>query len=238
LPSTLVLDDAATNTSGDVLVLRHITSGTAAAGFGATFGVDLESAGGVVRRAMNDTISWVTATNGGEVATRTIQMMQGGALQDALYISFNQLTVIGGSAHIGYGQYGDVSVGRQNGTGACEILGSAGGIAFLNRVSERKGADIASASTITVGIDGNYVHVTGSTAIDFLTNTGIQDGTAMVLYFVAAVTVNNNTGAPPGGTYPFALSGSVNYVATAGSRLTVRRDTALGKWVETGRTPG
>lgn len=235
---TNIIADTTTTTAPDSLIQRHTTTGTAAVGFGLTNAVELQNAAGTTRRVMTDVTAYTTATNAAEVATRTIGLMFGGGMQDALVVAFNSLQINGGSAHVFIGQYGDVFIGRQNGTGACEISGSLAGISLLNRIHERKGADIASASTITVGIDGNYVHVTGSTAIDFLTNTGTQDGTRLELYFVAAVTVNNNTGAPPAGTHPFALSGSVNYAATAGSRLSVRRDAALGKWVEVARTPG
>lgn len=88
LPSTLVLADASTTQSPDVLVLQHTTSGTAAAGFGALYAVELESAGGTTRRVMTDNTFLVTATNGAEEARRTISLMVAGTLQSAISFGF------------------------------------------------------------------------------------------------------------------------------------------------------
>jgi hypothetical protein len=232
------LADAATTTAPEIYSLRHTTSGTAGIGFGLLSAVDLQSGGGTVRRAATDVTAWTTATNAAEVSSRTFALMVSGALTDSFVFATGNFTIISGGARVSIGQYGEVAIARNVATGSCDLTGSAFGIAALNRFSENKGADVASASSLSVGLGGNYFHVTGSTAIDFLATAAWQDGGRCDLYFVAACTVNNNTGAPPGGTHPFALSGSVNYAATAGSRLSVRRDAALGKWVEIARTPG
>jgi hypothetical protein len=107
-------------------------------------------------------------------------------------------------------------------------------IMAAGRMQELKGADIASASTITA-VNGNYFHLTGTTAIDFLTFTSWQDGSRIELYMVGALTINHNTGGVPANTYAFDLAGGVNAVLTAGSRIAFRRDTALTKWIEVNR---
>lgn len=78
-PLTVVLADATTVTAPDLLVLRHTTSGVAAAGFGGTFAVELESSAGTTRRAMTDATTWVSATDGAEISRRTISVMIAGA---------------------------------------------------------------------------------------------------------------------------------------------------------------
>jgi hypothetical protein len=82
-----LVDDNTTNTAPDLFVLGHTTSGTAAANFGGTLAVELESAGGTKRRAMTDVTKWTTATNGSEVATRTVQLMNAGTLADVVAFS-------------------------------------------------------------------------------------------------------------------------------------------------------
>ena len=81
------LADAATSTAPDGFVQRHTTSGTAAASFGITNAMELQSAAGNIRRVMTDATILTTATDGAEVASRTVQMMNAGALATALVAS-------------------------------------------------------------------------------------------------------------------------------------------------------
>jgi hypothetical protein len=99
-----------------------------------------------------------------------------------------------------------------------------------------KGADVASAGTITPSTGAAFFHVTGTTAIDFITNTGFEDGVQVCFYYVSAITLDNNTGSPPGTTYALQLIGGANASLAAGAKDCFRRDTALTKWVETERT--
>lgn len=82
-----------------------------------------------------------------------------------------------------------------------------------------KGADVASAGTLTLGAAGNVFGITGTTAIDFLTTTNWQAGSIVWLRFAAAATVNHNTGSPPGSTAPILLSGAANITFAANTVL-------------------
>jgi hypothetical protein len=104
----------------------------------------------------------------------------------------------------------------------------------LNRDS--KGTDIASAGTITPTQTFTYYQITGTTAIDYITNTGFENGNEIEFYFVSALTLNNNTGSVPGTAYALQLVGATNASMGAGSKIRLRRDTALTKWVEVTRS--
>jgi hypothetical protein len=64
-------------------------------------------------------------------------------------------------------------------------------IVFSNTVSFSKGSDIASAATLTLGADGNYFDVTGTTGITNISSRGI--GTAIKLHFDDIVTITNSS---------------------------------------------
>jgi len=53
-----------------------------------------------------------------------------------------------------------------------------------------KGADVASASTLTLGTDGNYFDITGTTAITSIATLGV--GTVVCLHFDAALTLTHH----------------------------------------------
>ncbi|MCK5607966.1 hypothetical protein KAR91_39160, partial [Candidatus Pacearchaeota archaeon] len=55
------------------------------------------------------------------------------------------------------------------------------GTALTGTISFSKGSDIASASAITIGSDGNYFDITGTTAITSIDTVGI--GTIVKLHF-------------------------------------------------------
>jgi len=103
---------------------------------------------------------------------------------------------------------------------------------FHKRSHGSKGADIASAGTITL-TEGNYFDITGTTAIDHITTTTWKEGTKITLQFDSAVTINHNTATPPANTEALFLNGSVNFSATAGSTLSVVYDG--GYWREISR---
>ncbi len=83
----IALADAVTNTAPVILTLKHTTSGTAAAGFGVSSTIDLQSSAGTVRRAATDDVTWTTATDGAEVAKRVINLMVGGTLTAQISIA-------------------------------------------------------------------------------------------------------------------------------------------------------
>lgn len=245
-PQTVTLADATTTTSPDEFGIIHTTSGTAAAGFGETSYVELESAGGTTRRVMTDVTSLVTATDAAESSSRVINTMIGGALGAtagfAEYVTRPAIFV---------GPIADGNMLRSIASGQMTI-NSGGTAAFLlqtsivtssirhlfaGRAEEAHGAAIASASTLTLGADGNYFHITGTTTINYLTTTSWQNGSRIDLYFnSAACTVTNNAGSVPGSTFAFELAGAVNITTTAGMKVTLRMDSTQSKWVEISRS--
>jgi hypothetical protein len=109
-----------------------------------------------------------------------------------LTIALNQLTTPAGT---------DVDVG--------------GDLVVGDRIQGNKGADVASATTITL-VDGNLFDITGTTQIDAMTSTNWQAGSMVVLHFDAILTVTHNTGADG-----FFLQGAASFVTTADDTLTV-----------------
>ena len=109
-----------------------------------------------------------------------------------LTIALNQLTTPAGT---------DVDVG--------------GDLVVGDRIQGNKGADVASAATITL-VDGNLFDITGTTQIDAMTSTNWQPGSMVILHFDAALTVTHNTGADG-----FFLQGAASFVTTADDTLTV-----------------
>lgn len=79
------------------------------------------------------------------------------------------------------------------------------------RLQTNKGADVASASALTLGTDGNYFDITGTTNVTSITTTG-NVGTVVKLHIDTGVTfVHHAT--------DLVLPDGVNLVATAGSEL-------------------
>ena len=97
------------------------------------------------------------------------------------------------------------------------------GLSLGRRFEPNKGADIASATTITLGNDGNFFDITGTTIIDFITTTSWRSGSVIILQFDASVTVRDRTisGAPGAGAADIALAGAANFSATADDTLTI-----------------
>jgi hypothetical protein len=78
------------------------------------------------------------------------------------------------------------------------------------RLQKAKGADIGSATTLTLGADGNTFKITGTTTINGITTASWQTGSVVHLWFSGALTFTHNSGAPGGGAVAMLLSGSVN----------------------------
>ncbi len=83
-----------------------------------------------------------------------------------------------------------------------------------------KGADVASASTITP--TGNLFHVTGTTGITAISTTNITAGTEITIIFDASLTVTNGAS--------LMLAGAANFSATADDLLVLVYDGT--KWRE------
>jgi len=103
-----------------------------------------------------------------------------------------------------------------------------------NRLNTSKGADIASATTITLGDDGNYFEVTGTTTITYITTTNWKPGAIVVLKFGGSLTVTHNGGSPAATSAAMLLSGAANFSATANDTLTLVYDGTT--WREVART--
>jgi hypothetical protein len=91
------------------------------------------------------------------------------------------------------------------------------------RVQEdNKGADIASAATVTFPVDGDYFHITGTTTITAF--AALQAGTRILLEFDGALTLTHNATS-------LILIGGVNYVTVAGDVLEFVSE-GSGNWRE------
>jgi hypothetical protein len=81
----VALADAGTTSVSDNALLRHTTSGTAAAGFGAALNFELEDAGGgSPETAGRIRCEWTTATNTSEDADLVVKLMNDGGASSAL----------------------------------------------------------------------------------------------------------------------------------------------------------
>ena len=110
---------------------------------------------------------------------------------------------------------------------------SAVGVTLSGRLQGDKGGDVASANDITLGTDGNYFDITGTTEMQRILGTGWQAGSVIILQFDGSVQVTHNTAA--GSSYfGFQLSGAGNFSATAGDTLQLVFDGAW--WRECSRT--
>lgn len=109
-----------------------------------------------------------------------------------------------------------------------------GGLLLRNRLQGKKGSDVASADSITLGTDGNYFDITGTTTINHIDNKGWQAGSIVSLQFDASVTVAHNAGSPAGSEASMLLSGAGHFFATAEDTLTLVYDGAT--WREIART--
>lgn len=112
----------------------------------------------------------------------------------------------------------DLTVGVDGITDAVKVDGGNKTLAMKIRMEEGKGADVASAGTITLG-DGNLFRITGTTTINYITTTNWQAGSIITLDFASTPTVSHNTGSVPGGTAAIYLKSRSNLTATAEDTL-------------------
>ena len=88
------------------------------------------------------------------------------------------------------------------------------------QVRESKGADVASATALTLGTDGNYYDVTGTEAITSINTLGI--GTVVTLHFDAILVLTHNA-------TDLILPGGANITTAAGDEA-IFREYATGDW--------
>jgi len=97
---------------------------------------------------------------------------------------------------------------------------------FAGRLSTGKGANVASAGTLTLGDDGNVFHITGTTAITAITTTSWQAGSEITLIFdsTASITAGAN----------MLLAGAANFNGTANDVIKLVWDGT--SWFEVSRS--
>lgn len=100
------------------------------------------------------------------------------------------------------------------------------------RLLQAKAADQASAGTITIGF-GNLAKITTNTNnISFITTTGWQAGSRVMLSLPNGITIVNNAGAPPANTANILLRAGANLVTGAAYLLELVYDGT--SWVQPG----
>ncbi len=107
-----------------------------------------------------------------------------------------------------------------------------GGSRFDGRVLASKGADVAAANNLTLGVGGNAFTITGNVQINAITTSGWISGSHITLIFTGTPTIKNNT-AGGAGTAVIFLSGSADLVAANNTVLGLVYDGT--EWQETFR---
>lgn len=182
----------------------------------------------------------------GTLNTGSRNVFLGGLASDGATGSFDSIT-------IGYGlelstatadnelNIGGVIFGTGIYTGSSKIgigiqapsveLDLEGSFKLTGRILGAQGSDIASATNITLGNDGNYFDITGTTTTNTIASTDWTAGSSVVLQFDGALTFTHS-GAGTGASV--LLAGSVDFITTAGDTLTLSYDGTT--WRETART--
>ena len=93
--------------------------------------------------------------------------------------------------------------------------------AFSKTVKLAKGADVASASALTLGTDGNSFDITGTTGITSIGSLGV--GTVVILHFDSALTLTHHI-------TDLILPGAVNLTVEAGTDF-IFHEYAAGDWI-------
>lgn len=86
------------------------------------------------------------------------------------------------------------------------------------RMQNAKGADVAAANDLTLGIDGNCFNITGATQINAITTANWTSGSVLTLIFASNPLVKHNT-AGGAGTATILLAGSADFATAANSVL-------------------
>lgn len=86
------------------------------------------------------------------------------------------------------------------------------------RMQWTKGANVAAANDLTLGIDGNSFTITGATQINAITTANWTSGSILILVFASNPLVKHNT-AGGAGTATMLLAGSADFATAANSVL-------------------
>lgn len=110
-------------------------------------------------------------------------------------------------------------------------------VLFYGRSEEQQGADVASASTVALGLDGNTFEITGTTTINLISSLNWVNGSTITLMFSSSVTINDGT-ANSGTDIGIELDGNANFGATADDLLTLKLGEIGGvqRWREVSRS--
>lgn len=92
---------------------------------------------------------------------------------------------------------------------------------FSGRVQYKQGADVASATNLTLGAGGNVFEITGTTKIDLIDNTGWQNGSEIILLCNENVIFDDGT-ATSGSNITLVLAGGGDFNCTADDVLIFR----------------
>lgn len=95
-----------------------------------------------------------------------------------------------------------------------------GGNSKYRHTDHRKGNNVASATTVTLGYDGNFFIITGTTTIAGIVTTGWPAGSEVTLQFSGALTLTHNSGAPGTNAVAFLLNGATNMTTAANNVVT------------------
>lgn len=146
------LSGSATNTVGLPLRLSHITSGTAAAGFGVGWELEAENASGTNRVIGQEEAVYTTATNAAEVSDLVFRTMRAGTLTESLRSLGN----------------GTLQVGTLTGTATQWVGATAGNI--LTTITPGYGLTLASGGVRvdTTALKAQYLpmNLTGTTTVN------------------------------------------------------------------------
>jgi hypothetical protein len=100
-----------------------------------------------------------------------------------------------------------------------------------SRVYEAKGADVSSASTVTL-LNGNLTKLTGTTTTKYITTTGWQAGSRIFLSLASGITITNNAGSVPANTASILLRAGADLTTAAAYLLELVYDGT--NWVQPG----
>lgn len=256
---TITKDDANNNSNTDVFTAIHSTSGTAAAGIATGKLFRAENTAGTIQDVARISAILTNAAAGSELGRLSFLARNAGAgLGEVVQMgwSSDNLGKIGAYMVDLYpaipefytiavrpivGLLFNMDVGTFRGSNRIMIQDNVGNtmVNFDNlnrntrmqvRFNEKKGADIASANTLTLGNDGNDFTITGVTQINFITTTNWDPGATIKLHFSGVLTLKHNQAGAPANTAPILLKTGVD-LATAAD-MVVELNLQNSKWIQ------
>ena len=196
-----------------------------------------------VHRGMTDSTYWTTATSGAEASQRLISMYLGGSAVKVAGFGFSAATypmlflgdpgnndgfrrvtaggridlMIAGAAYWAFGLtsecFGHVVVdGNHSVTG---VVTATGNVVANARLLKHRGAAVASATTLTLGADGNDFSITGTTTVKGIVTTGWNPGSRITLGLASGITINHADAAPGTNAVAILLRAAVNLTTAA-----------------------